>query len=84
MCIYLKKKTKKIQKKKIQDFQSFPKKRENFSNEKNLWTKGIELPNDFFKKAHFFFSFKDFKIKKKKKKSHFQNGTWGSFGQNIF
>ena len=28
--------------KKIQDFQIFPKKRENFSNAKSLWTRGIK------------------------------------------
>ena len=44
-----------------------------------LWTMGIELPSDFFKKAHFFFQrFQD------SLKSHFQNGTWGFLRQNIF
>ena len=43
LCIYIKKnKTKKNQKKKIQDFQNFPKKREKFSKKKSLWTRGIE------------------------------------------
>ena len=71
-------------KKKIQNFffkisKSFPqKKREKFSNEKSLWTRGIEPLSHlkknffelgaldflvtFFKKGPFFFSFKDFKI----------------------
>ena len=41
---------KKIQKKKFQDFQIFlKKKREKFSNEKSLWTRGIE-PFSHFKK----------------------------------
>ena len=31
-----------FQKKKIQDFQIFPKKREKFSNEKSFWTRGIK------------------------------------------
>ena len=43
ICVYiLKQKNKKIQKTKIQDFQILPKKREKFSNEKSLWTRGIE------------------------------------------
>ena len=43
VCVYIfKKKTKKKQNKKIQDFQIFPKKREKFSNKKSLWTRGIE------------------------------------------
>ena len=61
----------KIKKKKIQDSQIFPKKREKFSNEKSLWTRGIEplshLKKNFelgaldflvtcSKKAHFFLS----------------------------
>ena len=77
MYIYLKKK--------IQDFQIFPKKRENFSNEKSLWTRGIEPlshlkiffelgPLDFLvtfsKKPIFFFQrFQD------SLESSFQNGT---------
>ena len=44
VCVYIfkKKKQKKKNQKKIQDFQIFPKKRENFSNKKSLWTRGIE------------------------------------------
>ena len=61
VCVYILKKTK--QKKKIQDFQNFPKKREKISKKKkNLWTRDIGLPSDFFKKGPFFFSFKDFKV----------------------
>ena len=71
VCVYILKKNKKQKtknsKKKIQDFQIFPKKREKFSNEKRLWTRGIEPlshlkkkipwtrgiehPSDFFLKA---------------------------------
>ena len=55
VCVYILKKTKqKKNKKKIQDFQNFPKKREKFSK-KNLWTRDIGLPIDFFKKGPFFF-----------------------------
>ena len=52
VCVYILKKTKqkKIYKK-IQDFQNFPKKREKFSKKKNLWTRDIGLPIDFFKKG---------------------------------
>ena len=68
VCVYiLKKQNKKKNQKKIQDFQNFPKKREKFSKKKNLWTRDIGLPIDFFKKKDQFFSFKDFKI--------LQNGT---------
>ena len=63
VCVYILKKTKqKKNQKKIQDFQNFPKKREKFSKKKNLWTRDIGLPSDFFKKVPFFFSFKDFKV----------------------
>ena len=64
VCVYILKKTKqKKNQKKIQDFQNFPKKRENFQKKKNnLWTRDIGFPSDFFKKCPFFFSFKDFKI----------------------
>ena len=87
VCVYILKK--------IQDFQIFPKKREKISNEKSLWTKGIEplshlkkipwtmgigLPSDFFKKAHLFF----FQRFQDSLKSSFQNGTWGFLGQNFF
>ena len=55
LCIYIKKtKQKKIKNKKFQDFQIFPKKREKFSK-KNLWTRDIGLPIDFFKKRPIFF-----------------------------
>ena len=62
-----------FQKKKIQDFQIFPKKEKNFQQKKKkiLWTRGIELPSDFFKKAHFFF----FQRFQDSLKSSFQNGT---------
>ena len=52
LCIYIKKKKKTKQKKiqkKIQDFQIFPKKREKFSNEKSLWTRGV-VPLSHLKK----------------------------------
>ena len=63
VCVYiLKNKIKKI---KIQDFQNFPKKKRKIfkKKKKNLWTRDIGLPSDFFKKGPFF-SFKDFKILK--------------------
>ena len=48
VCVYiLKTKNKKIQKKEIQDFQIFHKKREKFSNEKSHWTRGIEPLSHF-------------------------------------
>ena len=67
MCVYIyiyinNKKTKKKFK-----ISKFPKKREKFSNEKSLWTRGIELPSDFLKKRPNFFL--SFKIKKKKERS---------------
>ena len=71
VCVYiLKKQNKKKIKKKIQDFQNFPKKREKFSK-KNLWTRDIGLPIDFFKKGQFFF----FQRFQDSLKSAFQNGT---------
>ena len=71
VCVYILKKqnTKKI-KKKIQDFQNFPKKREKFSK-KILWTRDIGLPIDFFKKRPIFF----FQRFPDSLKSSFQNGT---------
>ena len=51
---------------------SFPKKREKFSKKKNLWTRDIGLPSDFFKKGPFFFFFQRFQGSLK---SSFQNGT---------
>ena len=65
---------KKILKKKFQDFQIFPKKREKFSKKKkkkNLWTRDIGLSSDFFKKGPFFF----FQRFQDSLKSSFQNGT---------
>ena len=71
VCVYiLKKQNKKKSKKKIQDFQNFPKKREKFSK-KNLWTRDIGLPIDFFKKGPFFF----FQRFQDSLKASFQNGT---------
>ena len=71
VCVYiLKKQNKKKIKIKIQDFQNFPKKREKFSK-KNLWTRDIGLPIDFFKKRPIFF----FQRFQDSKKSPFQNGT---------
>ena len=80
MCIYIKKnktyikKTKpKKNKKKIQDFQNFPKKEKNFQKKKkkNIWTRDIGLPSDFFKKGLFFF----FQRFQDSLKSSFQNST---------
>ena len=74
VCVYILKKQnkKKIKKKKIQDFQNFPKKREKFSKKKkNLWTRDIGLPIDFFKKRPIFF----FQRFQDSLKSSFQNGT---------
>ena len=63
---------KKIQKKKknFQDSQISPKKREKISK-KNLWTRDIGFPIDFFKKGPFFF----FQRFQDSLKSSFQNGT---------
>ena len=61
---------KKIQKK-FKIPKSFPKKREKFSKKKNLWTRDIGLPSDFFKKCPFFF----FQRFQDSLKSSFQNGT---------
>ena len=72
VCVYILKKTKqKKNQKKIQDFQNFPKKREKFSKKKNLWTRDIGLPIDFFKKRPIFF----FQRFQDSLKSSFQNGT---------
>ena len=55
VCVYIlktkkqKQKQKQKFKKKFQDFQIFPKKREIFSNEKSLWTRSIE-PLSYLKK----------------------------------
>ena len=56
------------------------KKEKNFQKKKNLWTRDIGLPSDFFKKCPFFF----FQRFQDSLKSSFQNGTWGSLGQNFF
>ena len=71
VCIYIYIYIKKTKQKKIQDFQNFPKKREKFSKKKNLWTRDIGLPSDFFKKGPFFF----FQRFQDSLKSSFQNGT---------
>ena len=71
LCIYIKKTKPKKNKKKIQDFQNFPKKREKFSKKKKFWTRDIGLPSDFFKKGLFFF----FQRFQNSLKSSFQNGT---------
>ena len=52
-----------FQKKKFKISKSFPKKEKNFQKKKKIfglgelspYVMGIELPSDFFKKAHFFF-----------------------------
>ena len=63
VCVYIFKKQNKIKKKKNSRFPKFSqKKRKIFKKKKNLWTRDIGLPIDFFKKRPFFFSFKDFKI----------------------
>ena len=64
VCVYILKKTK--QKKNQKKNSRFPKfsqkKRKIFKKKKkNLWTRDIGLPIDFFKKRPIFF-FKDFKI----------------------
>ena len=76
MYIFLKKKIQKKNFKKFQDFQIFPKKEKNFQQKKKkkkkfLWTRGIGLPSDFFKKGPFFF----FQRFQDSLKSSFQNGT---------
>ena len=49
VCVYIFKKQKKNSKKKFK-ISKFPKKREKFSNEKSLWTRGIEPLSHFKKK----------------------------------
>jgi len=62
VCVYiLKKQNKKKIKKKIQDFQNFPKKREKFSKKKIFGLGTLDFLLTFSKKDPFF-SFKDFKI----------------------
>ena len=71
VCVYiLKKKQKKKKKKKLNIYKIFPKKEKNFQK-KNLWTRDIGLPIDFFKKGPFFF----FQRFQDSLKSAFQNGT---------
>ena len=66
LCIYIyffkNKKQKNSKKKKFQDFQIFPKKKENFLNEKSLWTRGIEPLSDFKKKKFFELGALDFLV----------------------
>ena len=66
VCVYiLKKQNKKKIKKKIQDFQNFPKKKriKIFKKKKKIFGLGtLDFLVTFSKKAHFFFSFKDFKV----------------------
>jgi len=67
LCIYIKKnKTKK----KNSRFPKFSQKKRNFQK-KNLWTRDIGLPIDFFKKRPIFF----FQRFQDSLKSSFQNGT---------
>ena len=64
VCVYILKKQnkKKKIKKKLKISKIFPKKEKKFQKKKkNLWTRDIGLPSDFFKKGPFF-SYKDFKI----------------------
>ena len=72
VCVYiLKKQNKKKIKKKFKISKIFPKKEKNFQKKKNLWTRDIGLPSDFFKKGPFFF----FQRFQDSLKSAFQNGT---------
>ena len=74
VCVYiLKKQNKKKIKKKFKISKIFPKKEKNFQKKKkNLWTRDIGLPIDFFKKRTLFFFFQRFQDSLK---SSFQNGT---------
>ena len=47
VCVYI---LKKQNKKKFKISKIFPKKEKNFQKNKNLWTRDIGLPSDFFKK----------------------------------
>ena len=73
VCVYiLKKQNKKKIFKKNSRFPKFSqKKRKIFKKKKNLWTRDIGLPSDFFKKDPFFF----FQRFQDSLKSSFQNGT---------
>ena len=73
VCVYILKKQKKI-KKKFKISKIFPKKREKFKK-KNLWTRDIGLPSDFFKKGPFLFFFFLFQRFQDSLESPFQNGT---------
>ena len=55
LSIYIKNKKQKKIKKKFKISKIFPKKRKIFKKKKNLWTRDIGLPSDFFKKDLFFF-----------------------------
>ena len=61
LCIYIKKTKQKKNQKKNSRFPKFSQKKRKVFQKKNLWTRDIGLPSDFFKKGPFF-SFKDFKI----------------------
>ena len=69
VCVYIFLKNK--FKKQIQDFQIFPKKRENFSNKKVFELGVLDFLVTFFKKGPFFF----FQRFQDSLKSSFQNGT---------
>ena len=69
VCVYI---LKKQNKKKFKISKIFPKKEKNFQKKKNLWTRDIGLPSDFFKKRPIFFFFQRFQDSLK---SSFQNGT---------
>ena len=72
LCIYIKKtkQKKKIQKKNSR-FPKFSQKKRKIFKKKNLWTRDIGLPIDFFKKRPIFF----FQRFRDPLKSSFQNGT---------
>ena len=58
VCVYILKKKKKKQKKNKKKNSRFPKfsqKKRKIFKKKNLWTRDIGLPSDFFKKGPFFF-----------------------------
>ena len=70
LCIYIKKTKQKKNQKKFKISKIFPKKEKNFQK-KNLWTRDIGLPIDFFKNRPIFF----FQRFQGSLKSSFQNGT---------
>ena len=55
VCVYILKKQNKIKKKKNSRFPKFSQKKKEKFSKKNLWTRDIGLPIDFFKKRPFFF-----------------------------